>query len=354
MKRWIMPMTFLVAAGLAFAANPVLTSVSVSSAPNLDGVGTDAAWANAPALTIKTQEAGPPGVGNKSETTVTMKSVHTADSVYYLTEWLDPTYSIDRQRWVFDGQKWAKEDQTPLEKGGANTLYEDKIAFMWSINAPSFEKDGPWATYRDLSEAGKAGYQRPVKSASKGELLDMWHFKLVRNGFTIPGQVDDQYVDDTMDSKAANEAGRKSDPGTGGYYNNERDMKMADGSTVKVPRYGFKNNATNEMIMTQDMIDKGDVIELTDAQIMAFPKGAHVPAVIGRPFGGSRGDITGKTVWKDGKYTLEFGRKLNTNDPTHDVEFIDFAKTYFFGVATFDNTQIKHAVSDLIEFKFRH
>lgn len=353
MKTWQVGLALAVASGLALAANPVLSSVKVTAAPTLDGVANEGFWSSAPALTVKTEEAGPPGAGNKSATSVTLKSVYTSDSVYFLAAWDDATYSIDRQRWVFDGTKWSKEDQTPLEKGGANTQYEDKIAFMWSINAPTFEKEGPWATYRDAAEAAKAGYQRPVKSAPKGETLDLWHWKLVRTGFTTPGQVDDQFLNDTMDSSKAAEAGRTSDAGTGGYYNNERDMKLSDGTTVKVPKYGFKSGASNEMILTQDMIDKGDAVELSDADVMKFGSGTHLPAVIGRPFTGSRGDITGKFTWKDGKYTLEFGRKLDTGDAERDVIFKDLTKTYFFGVATFDNTQIRHAVTDLIEFKFQ-
>ncbi len=338
---------------LALAANPVLTSVKVAAAPVLDGIASDASWTNAPALTFKTIEAAPPGTGNKSASTVTMKSVYTADSVFFLVVWDDPTFSIDRQRWIFDGAKWSKEDQTPLEKGGANTNYEDKVAFMWGINSPTFEKEGPWALYKDAAEAAKAGYQRPVKTAPKGESLDLWHFKLVRTGFTMPGQVDDQFINDAFDATKAVEAGRTSDAGTGGYYNNERELKMADGTTVKVPKYTMKSGDTNAMILTQEMIEKGDAVEMNDAQVMALPKGAHLPAVIGRAFTGSRGDITGKAEWKDGKYTLEFGRKLDTGDTERDVQFKDLAKTYFFGVATFDNTQIRHAVSDLLEFKFQ-
>lgn len=353
MKQWPVFVAGILAAGIALAANPVLTSVPTTTAPTLDGIANEAFWASAPGLTIKTTEAAPPGAANRSSTAVVMKSVYTKDSVYFLVVWDDPTYSIDRQRWIFDGKTWSKEDQIPLEKGGASTNYEDKIAFMWSINSPTFEKEGPWALYRDAAEAAKAGYQRPVKTAPKGETLDMWHFKLVRTGFTMPGQVDDQYVNDTFDSTKAPEAGRFSDPGAGGYYNNERDMKMADGTTVKVPKYGMKNGNTNAFILTQEMIDRGDAVELSDAQVMAMPKGAHLPAIIGRLFTGSRGDITGKAEWKDGKYTLEFGRKLDTGDTVNDVAFKDLSKTYFFGVATFDNAQIQHAVSDLIEFKFQ-
>lgn len=333
--------------------NPVLTSVPVASPPVIDGIASESYWKTAPKLTFKTEEAEDPGVGNQSKTTVTMKSVYTKDSVYFLVTWKDPTYSIDRQRWLFDGKVWAKEDQTPLEKGGANTLYEDKIAFMWSINSPTFESEGPYGVYQALADAQKAGYQRPVKAAPKGESLDMWHYKLVRNGFAYPGQVDDQFVNDVMDATKAPEAGRTSDAGSGGYYNNEREMTLTDGKKIKVPKYAFKDGNTNGYILTQNMIDAGQAVELTDEQVMAMPAGTHLPAVIGRAFTGSRGDITGQFSWRDGLYMLEFGRKLNTGDMERDVQFTDLNKTYFFGVATFDNTQIRHAASDLIEFKFK-
>ncbi|HWG84697.1 MAG TPA: ethylbenzene dehydrogenase-related protein, partial [Deinococcales bacterium] len=183
--------------------------------------------------------------------------------------------------------------------------------------------------------------------------LDMWHWKYVRGGFSEPSQVDDQFLSDNFDPKAGANAGRTSDAGQGGYYVNVRDMKLADGTTVRVPKYGPKNGSTNEFILTQAMIDNGTYVELTDVQVMALPKGTKLPSQIGRAFTGSRGDITAKAQWTDGKYTLEIKRKLNTGDKDRDVQFTDLAKTYYFGIATFDNTQIKHAVSDLIELKFR-
>ncbi len=124
MKKWQMLLALGTFSSLASAVNPVLESYRLTSAPVLDGVASEAFWGSAPALQFKTIEAAAPGAGNKSESTVTMKSVYTADSVYFLAVWDDPTYSIDRQRWVFDGSKWSKEDQTPGDKGGANTNYE--------------------------------------------------------------------------------------------------------------------------------------------------------------------------------------------------------------------------------------
>ena len=61
------------------------------------------------------------------------------------------------------------------------------------------------------------------------------------------------------------------------------------------------------------------------------------------PITGDRGDISAKAVWKDGTWTAEWSRKLQTGNK-FDVEFDDAKKEYFFGFAVFDNAQIGHAV----------
>jgi hypothetical protein len=94
MKKWQMLFALGAFSSLASAANPVLESYRVTSAPVLDGVASEAFWSSAAALQFKTVEAAAPGAGNKSESTVTMKSVYTADSVYFLAVWDDPTLGV--------------------------------------------------------------------------------------------------------------------------------------------------------------------------------------------------------------------------------------------------------------------
>jgi hypothetical protein len=59
------------------------------------------------------------------------------------------------------------------------------------------------------------------------------------------------------------------------------------------------------------------------------------------PFTGDRGDIRATTTWKDGVYTVVISRKLVTNSE-YDVQFNE-KKEYAFGVAVFDNAQVRHA-----------
>ena len=46
--------------------------------------------------------------------------------------------------------------------------------------------------------------------------------------------------------------------------------------------------------------------------------------------------------WDGGKWTIEIARKLVTGSKT-DVNFGDLAKPYGFGIAFFDNAQVRHA-----------
>ena len=50
------------------------------------------------------------------------------------------------------------------------------------------------------------------------------------------------------------------------------------------------------------------------------------------------------TIVGSGKYTYEVARKLVTGSK-FDVQFNDPGRTYYFGLAAFDNAQVRHAVS---------
>ncbi|MDH3444441.1 MAG: ethylbenzene dehydrogenase-related protein, partial [Deltaproteobacteria bacterium] len=47
-------------------------------------------------------------------------------------------------------------------------------------------------------------------------------------------------------------------------------------------------------------------------------------------------------VWNNGVWTVEMSRKFKTGSK-FDVQFDDLGKSYAFGVAVFDNAQVRHA-----------
>ena len=46
--------------------------------------------------------------------------------------------------------------------------------------------------------------------------------------------------------------------------------------------------------------------------------------------------------WADGKWTFEFARKLTTGSK-FDIQFADLSRRYGFGLALYDNAQVRHA-----------
>jgi len=298
----------------------LLISKKIGAAPAMDGT-LDAAWKGAQPLTVKAI-GGKNLPGGSSE--VTLRAVYTEDTIYFHMQYKDPTESFKRGPWVKQADGSWKQLKDPADKGGDNnTYYEDKMAMIWAINSPSFEAKGCMA-------ACHTGEGKPFgnKYLPAGEKADIWHWKSVRTGSV--GQIDDQWLDDTKyDKDKAPEAGRKSDPKTGGgYADNVNDTKTG-------PKFALKGNKPAPPYWIIDA-------EKEPFDDSKYKAGDEVPGIVVAPFTGDRGQISIKASWKDGIWTLVFWRKLATNSD-FDVQFTDLKKQYPFGVAVFDNAQVRHA-----------
>lgn len=320
---------FLVlAVAVAFSAPPlgaqqknVLAAKKIASAPALDAA-TDDLWKDAPPLTVK-------AVGGRNfpggTTDVTLRAVYTADTIYFQLQYKDPTESTRRSPWVKQADGTWKQLKDPNDKGGDNnTYYEDKMAMIWNISSPAFEARGCMAACH--TGEGKPYGNKYLPNA--GERADIWHWKSVRTGSI--GQIDDQYLDATRyDKDKAPEAGRKSDPKTGGgYADNVNDAKNG-------PKWALTGNKPAPPYWIVDA-------QKEPFDDSAYKAGDEVPGIVVAPFTGDRGNIAVRSAWKDGVWTLRFARKLVTGSE-FDVQFDDMKKPYAFGVAVFDNAQVRHA-----------
>jgi hypothetical protein len=87
-----------------------------------------------------------------------------------------------------------------------------------------------------------------------------------------------------------------------------------------------------------------------------FKEGAVVAGIEIAPLAGGRADILARNRFDNGVWTLEVMRALKTegeNAETEDVQFTDKGKSYPFGIAVFDNSQINHLYHEqTIELKF--
>jgi hypothetical protein len=322
------------------APKGALVAYPVDAAPTLDGVADDAAWADAQELVIPVA-----GGANNFSADANLKAVYTDDTVYFVLTYADPTESWFRSPWQKQEDGSWKKITDPNDKGGDNnTVYEDKFAMIWSINnsIKNFDTTGCFTA----CHAGENPDLKPFGNkytASEGELGDIWHWKSIR----MDGQIDDQYLDWTrFDAEKAIEAGRKSDKKeSGGYADNYASMPDPADSTKTVPdktKPGFTSPSVDLTTGAPGYILDSEKVALDQAALDAMPVGSYIPGIVKAPIVGDRGDISAAWEWADGVWTIEFSRALATGSET-DVQFSDPAGIYYFGLAIFENAQVRHA-----------
>ena len=310
-----------------------LVAAKVASAPNLNALAADPVWASARPLSFKATE-GANFAGGKGETTGTLKAVYTGDMMYMLIQYQDPTNSVRRGPYQKQADGSWKQLKDPQNKGGDdNVYYEDKWAFLWPVGTVrNFEKQG-------CTVACHLGEGKPYGNKytrDEGEILDMWHFKGMRNAQL--GWVDDQYTDHTRyDPQKSPNAGRKGDPGGPDYAA----FPLENGKPKFMNKDGKAANAGGRYY-----IAKGDEVPFDDGK---FKAGDEVASYVVNPLQGDRGDIKVASGWKDGVHTSVISRKLVTGSK-FDVQWSDLNARYAFGVAAFDNAQVRHATGEEVMF----
>ncbi len=321
-----------------------LSAVKATEAPAVDGKSSEAFWASAPEMKLTLSNAGAlqGGTGGKFEngsTEVTMKAAYDAENIYMLYQYKDATESKSRGPWVLEGGKLVKKPY--------KTDYEDKLAINWNINNTTKDFNEAGCTVTCHTATDKEG--KPVMkhwTNTEGEVLDMWHWKYVRQnslyGPDKPGLMHDQFMDsvryDPADEKTKG-AGRHADPGEKEYVDNVTDDKSA-------PKLVFDGPPLNgNPYVIVEGLDKTK--PFTADYIKTMKEGDIIPGPIAKQITGDPADIKAKGVWANGVWTIEISRKLKTTSDK-DVQFDDLAKSYSFAVAAFDNSQIGHAYENLV------
>lgn len=372
----------LTAGGTKFSETE-LVSVFTTTPPTIDGT-IEAAWENVVPLKTRTtvpSQLGPEnvpanfyGYGGKSYN-VSMRSMYDNEHVYFLIEWDDNTLSLDRETWYFDpaAKRWKQESRYPTFNGDGvlirDAFYEDKFAMLWNIDN-SVEGWNNATCYKSCHTGlGAAnGYSRHYTNG-EAERIDMWHWKLVRDGDFET--FDDQYQDNAQPN------GRKSDPKTPdtGYSDNKQSLTITGTSTiVSVPKYLIPDQKYYYWI-TKAQIDEGtaklvtavdedgvltydggtvDPNTATDFQRAGSRSGSKgIPSILGSRTMGNGGDITALWQHTGSGFVMEVKRKLNTGDTEKvDINFSDLSDQYF-GIGVFENAALAHAIKANLLLKFK-
>lgn len=309
------------------APEGALVAIPLEAAPVLDGVADDAVWANATPIAIEVS-----GGFDNFETVADVKAAYSEDTVYFVVTYADPTESFFRSPWQKQEDGTWKVVKDPEDKGGDNNaVYEDKMAIIWNINnsIPKFETAGCFVACHSGENEDVKPYGNKY-TANEGELGDIWHWKSVRN----IGQIHDQYLDSTRYSEATVEAGRHSDKSeSGGYPSNATEDKTLP---------AFTSPAVDLTTAYPGYILDSEKVAIDQAGLDELPVGSYLPGIVKSAFVGDGGDITAAWEWDNGVWTIELSRKLVTGSE-FDVQFNDLTSSYYFGMAVFNNAQVRHA-----------
>lgn len=248
--------------------------------------------------------------------TVTTRALYTEDSLYFLFKWKDPTQSITKQSWKFDGQKWFHL------KGN-----EDRIALLFEITRINkFATRGCAITCHSPADIPREEWKLATRTAD--EKGDLWHWKAARSAPY-------NHADDAWLTVAGNptgsyrETGRRKDAGTGGDIKNQ----TADASRPLYMQDPAKKPSAPGFLLMDE------AVKITDYTV--FKAGDVIPYRLPVKPSGSRFDVKAVSRHADGGWMVMLSRKLNTGH--EDDVIFNPKKRYSFALAVFDDSGSDHS-----------
>jgi Ethylbenzene dehydrogenase/Prokaryotic cytochrome b561 len=344
--------SFALVAGLGGAAfayvldsssQPVLTFVKTTTLPALDGDASDEVWKQAYETVVHTARGFNLTGG---EVDVHVRALHDGNRAYMLFRWQDATRSQKHIPLQKTAEGW-KLLHTNYYNNDENEYYEDKFAVMV---AQSPVAGGNTVRLGSQPFADKPGPSNGLglHAATDGSLADVWHWKSVRSGAI--NQFDDNYFGQLMDVKPGRyTGGYTQDPKTSGGFDQIFE-KIADSPYVKVKflpkdlaaqqaQMGTFNPDPNVSDMGKFAMAKADVQPYSAEADAAIPVGTVIPSIVyNAPFAGDRGDVSANAQWKDGWWTMEASRLLDTGSKFDQP----LANGSYMWVSVFDHNQVRH------------
>jgi hypothetical protein len=291
-------------------AQLIITASHVHKAPTGPD---DPVWQKTPPLLVPVK--GRDILGGIEETVYT-RALYTDESVYFLFKWLDPTRSVTKEAWKFDGRKWFHQ------KGN-----EDRIALLFEITRINkFATKGCAVTCHSPPDVDREQWKLATKTAA--EKGDLWHWKAARSDpynyaddawLTVAGRPSGSY----------RETGRVKDLGQGGDVKNQTEDESK-------PLYMQDPNVRPSV---PGFLLFEEAVRITDYSI--FKAGDIIPFRLPKKPSGSRFDVKALSRYSDGGWILMLYRKLDTGHED-DVTF-NPKKRYSFAMAVFDDSGADHS-----------
>jgi len=305
----------LVSISLAAALSPESAVVSITAQylPTAPASLLDPVWLRIPEVEIPVQ--GRESLRNERGLVAT-QAVYTDEDLYLRLRWNDPTRSVIKQSWQFDGTGWRHMEGN-----------EDRIAIVFEITRiEKFASRGCAVLCHSPPDVPRESWKLATQTpAEKG---DLWHWKAARSA--PYGYADDGWLTVAGNPTGSyRETGRRNDAGDGGDVKNE----TADGTRPIYTRNPTMPPAVEGFLL------KEETVAITDDSI--FQPGDVIPYRLPLKPSGSRADVNAESRHADGQWLLMLSRKLDTRHED-DISFNPM-KRYSFAMAVFDNSGDDHS-----------
>jgi hypothetical protein len=273
----------------------------------------DSIWDNARSVPIPVQGHKDPSRRRES---VWTRVLYTNADIYFLFKWHDPTRSITKQAWQFDGKKWRH-----LEGN------EDRLALLFEITRiDKFATRGCAITCHSPPDLPREEWKFATRTAA--EKGDLWHWQAARSD--PYGYADDAWLTVAGNpSGSYRETGRRKDSGRGGDVKNQTQDESA-------PLYTFNPERSSR---APGFLFFEEAIPIKDS--LDFKPGDRIPYRLPVNPSGSRADVAAVSRYSDSGWTLMLHRKMNTGHDD-DIAF-DPHKRYSFAMAVFDDSGSDHS-----------
>lgn len=250
------------------------------------------------------------------DVTVVARAVYTTDSLFFLFKWQDPTRSVSKRAWKFDGLNWTHLDGD-----------EDRIAVLFEITRINgFATKGCAVVCHSPPDVPSKEWKFAVHTAE--EKGDLWHWKAARSN--PAGYADDGWLTIAGNPSGSYRAtGRRVDAGKGGDVYNQTEDRIR-------PLYmqdPHKSPSAPGFLIYDEAVPVPDDVVFKPGDVLTYrmPKMAE----------GSRGDVKAAGQYADGGWTVMLSRRLDTG---HDDDVVfNPRRDYSFAIAVFDNTGEEHS-----------
>ena len=240
---------------------------------------------------------------------VTLRAAHDGSRLFLLAEWPDPSPSDERSRWSFSREGWSR-------RGG-----DDLLLLLWDLGSPN--PDG--ASCALLCHAEDALQARMRTLAGR---VDAWIWSASRTG--PAGFADDRSLG-PVSPEAEGVSAFADDPGRPCFLENRKadafePAYVASRDPGAIARALFRGPA-------------GTGIALPASAEASPRSGEKAPAWVLRPAQGSSADVTARSQFAEGSWTVLLSRPLATGDAEGDLDFSGFpgGRLAYFTVAVRDD-----------------